>query len=318
MHAGRSLWERKDAGGKAMKRKQSLMAVLCLMALVLSGCGAVEFVKEKINARIESYVVGETEAVTSISEDRLAYQQLSDEEKQVYDQILDCILKHKEKIPVSTKNADVLQRAYDGMLADYGGLFWISGYQYNTYTGMEQIIGIEFLPNYIYSAEETAELQAQVDAVVEEWLSGIGKNDSDYAKSKYVFEKLIDEVEYDAASENNQNILSVFLGKRTVCQGYANATQYLLEQLGIRSMIVLGEANGEAHAWNLVVLDGEYYMTDTTWGNSRYLLRDNTIQKQIDYHYLNATTEDLAQTHTIRMNFTIPECTATKNNVNYQ
>lgn len=295
-----------------MKRRiVSLGMVLCLLLLSCCGCGALDMAKDTVNKQMEKMVVGESEQVDSISEERYAYCQLSEDEKIVYDQILHCILEHEEKVAVMTKDADMLQKVYDCMMADYGGLFWIEGYQYNTYTSMDQVVGIEFMPKYIFTREQRQEYQAQVDAVVEEWMAGIGPNDSDFDKSKYVFETLVNNVEYDINSQNNQNILSVFLGRSTVCQGYADATQYLLQQLGIQSMIVRGKANGEFHAWNLVRLDGEYYLTDTTWGNSRYLMPDSSTQKFVNYDYLNATSSFMAETHVAEMPISLPECTAT-------
>ena len=65
----------------------------------------------------------------------------------------------------------------------------------------------------------------------------------------------------------NQNIISVFLNKKTVCQGYANATQYLLTLLGIPAVVVTGTAEGDTHAWNLVQLDGcMLFMNIATYG----------------------------------------------------
>lgn len=281
------------------------------MAAMVLACGCKQvgaWTKEKVNEKMEEKMVGKPVEVTSISTDCYVYQQLSHEEQVVYDQILHCMLEQEERVVVSTKDAKALQKVYDSVLADYGGLFWVSGFLYRTYRYREEVIGMEFIPKYDYTREERDELQAQVDAVVEEWLSGIGPNDSDYAKTKYVFETLIQNVEYNKESENNQNILSVFLGKETVCQGYANATQYLLQQLDIPCTIIRGEANGESHAWNLVCIDGEYYLTDTTWGNGRYRMPDESVQKQIDYTYLNATTEEFAGTHVPNVTFFIPEC----------
>ena len=65
-------------------------------------------------------------------------------------------------------------------------------------------------------------------------LADAPKEGSDYEKALYVFKKLIDEVDYVEDSADNQNIISVFLNHETICQGYAYATQYLLEKLGVR------------------------------------------------------------------------------------
>lgn len=243
-----------------------------------------------------------------------AYQTLNDTAKEVYHEILTTILEHKEKIEVSTLDVDVLEEAYRALCADYGGLYWVSGYVYTQYSKGGEPTGMEFQPKYTMDEAEREEIQQQIDASVEELLAGISVSDSDYAKAKYVFEILVQNVDYDAAAENNQNIISAFLNRATVCQGYACATQYLLRLLGIQSTIVTGNANGESHAWNLVRLDGEYYYMDTTWGNSRYLDSDSQMEKYVNYSYLAITSEEISRTHILDNSFKLPECTHTENN----
>lgn len=288
-----------------------------MSAVLFGGCTPARLIQQAINDQLEQAVVGETQQVSSTSTDRYAYQQLQTEEQQVYDQILDCVMQHKDCVAVSTKDEKVLEKAYECVMADYGELFWFSGYQYNTYSNFDQIIGLEFMPTYIYTEQEREELQQQVDVVADSWLAEVPADASDYEKAKFVYETLIEQVDYDTKSENNQNILSVFIGKKTVCQGYADATQYLLHQLGILAIVVTGTAGGENHAWNLVNLDGEYYYIDTTWGNTHFL-GEWQGTKKIDYGYLNARTQDLEQTHTEQMPFVMPACESVVDNYFYQ
>ena len=132
---------------------------------------------------------------------------------------LDCVMQHKDCVAVSTKDENVLEKAYECVMADYGELFWFSGYQYNTYSNFDQIIGLEFMPTYIYTEQEREELQQQVDMVADTWLAEVPADASDYEKTKFVYETLIEQVDYDTKSENNQNILSVFLGKKQSVRG---------------------------------------------------------------------------------------------------
>ena len=85
-----------------------------------------------------------------------------------------------------------------------------------------------------------------------------------------------------------------FLNGETVCQGYACATQYLLRLLNIQCAIVTGKADGDAHAWNLVRMDGDYYYLDTTSGNSRYYGKDRSAEKYVNYNYLGITSEEIS------------------------
>ncbi len=292
---------------KRGKRILTLLAAAQIaISLLFGGCGAGRAAWEAVGRRAE-VLPPEAKEAPSISADRFAYEQLDGQTQGVYDQILQCILKHEEKTTVSTMDKDVLERAFSCVMMDYGGLFWISGYQYNTYMAFDQIVGLEFEPHYVYSEKEREDLQAQVDAAVEEWMAGISINDSDYDKARYVFETLIGRVDYRADSPDNQNILSVFLHGETVCQGYADATQYLLQDLGITCAVVTGEADGSNHAWNLVKLDGNYYYTDATWGNSRYRSEDSGENKHINYAYLNTTLADIQKTHTADVPVELPE-----------
>lgn len=112
---------------------------------------------------------------------------------------------------------------------------------------------------------ERMDMQAQIDETVSQILAGIDAQAPDYDKAKYVFDYLASNVAYSTGAPDNQNIISVFVNGETVCQGYAAATQYLLEKLDIPCAVVAGTADGQSHAWNLVKLDGEYYYIDTTW-----------------------------------------------------
>ena len=263
---------------------------------------------------VSEIVVGEPVVVESISYDRYAYQQLDETTQKVYDQLLDCVMNHTESISLLSKDVDVLSKAYEAMVADYGNLFWISGYQYNTYKSGDTVIGLDFSPKYTMDYEQRRIYQEMIDTVCDEWLSGLDYNATDYDKAKYIFEILINNVDYDLNSEDNQNIISVFINRTTVCQGYADAAWYLLNELDIPCTIITGEANGESHAWNLIYLDNAYYYMDVTWGNSKYLNLDNSTEKRINYAYLAMTTEELCQTHTITSSFEVPECLSNMDN----
>ncbi|MBR5636599.1 MAG: hypothetical protein IKW81_06690 [Pseudobutyrivibrio sp.] len=290
---------------------RTLLSLIFATSIFLLASFLLEKYKEK---EVVAPMVEEPVVVTSVSYDRYAYQHLDEETQTTYDQIYNCILDYSQKVTVSTKSSDVLQKAYEAVMADYGDLFWISGYKYNTYTSDNKIISVEFWPKYTMSKEQRDVYKVSVDEVVNDWLSGISSSASDFDKALYVFETLIENVDYDPDSVENQNILSVFLYKKTVCQGYADAAWYLLDKLGVKSTVITGTANGESHAWNLVYLDGAYYYMDVTWGNSKYLNGENSTAKRVNYAYFAMTTEEISQNHIITVGFEVPECLSNADN----
>ena len=67
----------------------------------------------------------------------------------------------------------------------------------------------------------------------------------------------------DKVPNKSHSTYGVFADGTAVCDGYALAYKYLLNQQGIECYMVTSTAM--AHAWNMVVLDGEYYQVDVTW-----------------------------------------------------
>lgn len=222
-----------------------------------------------------------------------------------------------------------IDRIFQCVLNDHPELFYVEGYSYTRYTRGDRITSIVFSGTY-NSDRETAETRrSEIEAAAAEILSGIDEDADQYTKVKYVYDTIIRETDYDLSAPDNQNIYSVFVGNRSVCQGYAKATQYLLNRLGVDCTLVLGTvemeegqglpARQEGHAWNLVRVDGYYYYVDTTWGDASYSQQDGVSTEnvgipEINYDYLNVTTEELLKSHTLEGNIPMPQCIATEAN----
>lgn len=75
-----------------------------------------------------------------------------------------------------------------------------------------------------------------------------------------------------------------------VCQGYALAYKYLLNEFGIDSYIVTSDRMN--HAWNIVEIDGALYQVDTTWD-------DPTWDKpgQVRHSYMFQSDEEFQKSY---------------------
>lgn len=258
-----------------------------------------------------------------------AYRELSDAEKIWYHDIEKILGSFRTETMLSEEALEEgldethIDKIFQCVLNDHPELFYVEGYSYTKYTRYDQeddILSVEFSGRYSMDTETAKQRQKQIRRAVEEILSGIDENASQYEKVKYVYDTLIRETDYMLGSEDNQNIYSVFVNHLSVCQGYAKATQYLLNRLGVECALVLGTVEtGEGHAWNLVNVDGNYYYVDTTWGDASYQPKEGGWETQrnmpeINYDYLNVTTEELLRTHTIDREQQMPLCTDTAAN----
>ncbi len=257
-------------------------------------------------------------ALKASQQGKYAYEHLTDEGKTLYVELLTIIEHRAEDVVVSTLDEETLDVVCSFVLADHPEIFYMDGYTYTRYTIGGELKKLSFTGNYIYGADEVLTRQGKIDAYAANCIAGMPTDGDDYSKVKYIYDYLVTNTDYDSSAPDNQNICSVFLYGKSVCQGYAKATQYLLNLVGIPTTLVTGKVNGVGHAWNLVYADGEYTYVDTTWGDSSYqrIESGDTAQKMplINYTYLCCTTQDISKTHVIAETLPMPDCTSMRNN----
>lgn len=71
--------------------------------------------------------------------------------------------------------------------------------------------------------------------------------------------------------DNDYSLYGIICRKMGVCAGVAKAMCVLLERQNIECKYVSGDTtNGGRHAWNVVKLNGTWYMLDVTWNLCTY------------------------------------------------
>lgn len=228
---------------------------------------------------------------------------LSEEEKRIYVQIVEAVACRQEVLELHQVCMDV--EPFDIaciVVDDYPEYFWFRAsmswtyYDYTTYR--DYVLTL----NYTASATEWEKQQAYVQSVTEPVVAALA-DASDYDKVLGVYTYLIDNTVYDL-SYRGMTIYELFHDHRAVCEGYARAAQYLLNQLGVETLIV----DGENHAWNIVRIEGEYYHMDVTWGDPT---TDDGSQIR-SMAWLGLTDEEILRTHPIEDLDPYPACTSTR------
>jgi hypothetical protein len=115
---------------------------------------------------------------------------------------------------------------------------------------------------------------------------------------KYDVENMYNSAYYRDKAELVKKILKT---RRGLCMHYATLYEALLAQMGIKSHIIIGytRQHGQidriAHAWNAVYLDGNWYLSDATWGAG--YVQNKRFIKEINDNFFLAKPADFAISH---------------------
>ncbi len=246
------------------------------------------------------------------------YQNLNEEERQIYKELLQGVQKREDVIYVHTGDFDLITRVYRFLMLDRPELFWCSGALKATYYPTYSEVSAE----YTCTEDVRVEKQQQIDLEAEMALTLLLAQASaerfdqipEYERIKFVFEYLVNTVDYVEGAPDNQNMYSALVGKQTVCAGYARSAQYLLQKMGLECIYVTGTcSDGEAHAWNLVKCDGNWYQMDVTFGDPEYMQTEEgeaLRSSEIDYGYLCCSDEQILKERVMDDLVTFPACTS--------
>lgn len=146
--------------------------------------------------------------------------------------------------------------------------------------------------------EETKKISDIRDIIVSQL-----KGYSQYDQVKYVHNWMIDTFKYDTTYEksNIHNVYGAFINQEVVCEGYARTFKYILDGLGIESVLVSGTATNstgetESHAWNYVKLDGKWYAIDVTWDDP-IIMNNGKLTNEMKYKYFLKGSDVFSQNH---------------------
>lgn len=302
--------------------------LICSVAMLIQGCTFQEKLQYFLQEPKESGQSDESDEYYEpdppkedkpMSELYYAYHGLDEEKQKIYLEIYDALSGMKSGVPLSTVDKSVLDVVFACVMNDHPELFHVEGYQYTEYTLGSTITGITFSGTYSMTSAQVQQSAQRIEQKLGACFQDVPLNEDEYSTVKYLYEWLINNTEYDKTVENNQNICSVFLEGRSVCQGYAKAMQYMLQRAGIQCLLVTGFTNGERHGWNLVRVNGAYYYLDPTWGDASYASGGTGSAAEgfapaINYDYFLVTTDEITRTHSIEKAVELPQCTAVDDN----
>lgn len=298
--------------------KKRLMIALCCLVLLVNLLPIIPMAETVSGAEIaqELYYCREQLKTLDNSEALLF----------AYDNIVAGIDACAKEIVISNNqykiSPDEFEMVLEATRRDHTEQFWM-GTTYTPYTSFDGSVLTKIVPTYLMSGAELQDAKVAFEQAAAFFLSHITPEMSDYEKEKTLHDMLAIHVSYISA-DNAHNAYGALVEGKAVCEGYAEALQYLLQRAGIQSVEIFGyginpsTGVGEPHAWNAVRIDGQFYLVDLTWNDQDALL---------SYAYFNQTSAILGEDHEQwrighKMDggelscqvFNLPVCTATEAN----
>lgn len=147
------------------------------------------------------------------------------------------------------------------------------------------------------------ELQTKILKRAEEVISEVITDDmDDYQKELAIHDYIVINATYDenmlsvfeTPSENSDNPYGTLVLHQSICSGYTTTFQMFMDMLEIPCISVKGsDDTDEEHAWNMVLINDEWYHIDVTWDDP---VPDRNSGIALHHHF-NVTDEHMLDRH---------------------
>lgn len=227
---------------------------------------------------------------------------LSVEESSITNRIRQALVQHKSSVQIAkVMSMQKLQRLAKMLLDNDPEQIGVKGFQF---IATPLVVRVE--PMYFLSSQEGKKLLADCEVQRAKILHRINSANT-YNNVLQLHDVLSRNIKY-VAGENPElhSIVGPLTQKVGVCEGYAKTLKFMLDAMGIPSIVIVGIGYNqlmqqeEPHAWNLVQLDGEWTHIDLTFDTT---IREYNVPR---YDYFGLSTEEILKDHKYDV-FSYPE-----------
>ncbi len=292
--------------------KKIVVVLLCFLMLSASFCGC------SFQQQASGVEFVEDEGVY------IAYNQLSSDEKNIYDEIFAQILAGETsfsfELDSSAENdtLESIENVTRAVLDDHPELFWL-----DSYAGQIQHVGasyktstvvIDVLYYYKYNLAKLNEAKELLSEIVDDIVNKAMCLPDDFARVEYVYEYLCSNVIYSDKSYydpslNAGEVYECIVNKTSNLNGYAKVFQMIMQRLGIPCACIEGHnKTNKASMWNYLLIDGDYYYVAFDF------LASNKYDVGVSHEYLLIDEETLFTTHSLSYEQSYPKCNGYKMN----
>lgn len=218
-------------------------------------------------------------------------------EEEMMDYLYQQMKKRSSQIDISEYRLAIgaVRTLISSTLNEHPDLYFVNN-RYSYYSGDGYITSLVFTYSDAYDDaafdREAGKALAAADGCANDLQKAIVLHDWLTVNCEYDQENLL----ANTLPEESFRAYGVFVNRIAVCQGYALAYKYLLNQVGIDCYMVTSDEID--HAWNLIKLDGQYYQVDVTWDDPVWDLVGRSVHTYMFRSDGNFDPETSQQKHT--------------------
>ncbi|KAG4092628.1 hypothetical protein H8356DRAFT_1312384 [Neocallimastix lanati (nom. inval.)] len=266
--------------------------------------------KEELQDEVEDNIYISS---VSSSSDFSFYNQLNSNEKQYYDIIQSKSKKAKPefniKVSVTDNSGKDLnsfveelkessERLFTVLVYENPELWWLGTYQIKlSRSDNKYLITFITIPETSMFSEYTTNDIVKINNEIETAKNIIMKKISDlklttnYAIIRFIHDYLIAKVVYtlDESRLHIRTLYGTLVENKSVCEGYAEAFQYIAQQYGINCII----ARSSTHEWNFVEMNGKWYALDLTFDDPNGNKIPSNVYTNLETEYFLIGTEHI-------------------------
>ena len=234
-----------------------------------------------------------------------SYSKLSEAQKVVYNKILTAAKAHQTIVTFDqAPSIDTVTNIYSLIYSEEINMQYMAdSFKYDTNPVKKMQI------SYKYSTDTMTSIDAQTQAKANQIVAQITPTMTTFDILKYFHDYIITNCTYDLNEEFQFSAYGALVKGRATCQGYSHAMALLCNKVGIQNTFVTGNT-GEAHMWNLINVNGNWYHMDTTWDDPDRGDYGNLVM----YDYFNVPTSNLSARTISPGYIPLPAATAIQDN----
>jgi len=242
------------------------------------------------------------------------YNQLNDIEKTIYNTVYSSSSKEVPDLKINVKISEIEDieyffneelselslRTFTALAYENPELWWINSCNFGAANIDESTVIVTYLMNdksspfSDMSAEQISKLNKEIDQVKNKIMDQISKTGltTPYAILRFIHDYLVTKIVYtNNQGKHIRSLYGALVEEKCVCEGYAEAFQYLARQYNINCII----ARSSKHEWNFVEMKGKWYIVDVTYDDP-VIGKTNTPAGSNDnlqlYYFLTGTEHE--------------------------